>query len=73
MKVDLNRVHRDIAETEHRRIYTSSRKYVSGMEAGKPHHGFDYVRFLPRFKNGEFDATIENATIPRERAGSGFG
>ena len=64
MKVDASAVLRKITEEDRRKIYLIAKKFLQGMTAGQPHHGFDYADFLPRFKKGEFDNTIFNTTSP---------
>ena len=73
LKEDVPSVLRNISEAERKRIYHISKGVLQGMVTGKTHHGFDYVDFLPRFKKGEFDTTLENAPVLQPWAGTGLG
>ena len=61
---ELSYVLRKITEEDRRKIYQIAKKFLQGMTAGQPHHGFDYADFLPRFKKGEFDNLILHTTSP---------
>ena len=64
MKVDVSAVLRKITEEDRRKIYQIAKKFLQGMTAGQPYHGFTYGKFLSRFKTGEFDSTILTTTNP---------
>ena len=46
LKGELSAVLRKITEEDRRKIYQIAKKFVQGMTAGQPHHGFDYAYFF---------------------------
>ncbi len=64
LKTDTALVTRKISDSDRKRVYLTTKKFVQGMAAGEPEHGYSHQSFLSRFASGEFDTVLWATTSP---------